>query len=180
MKGRAMADDSAEEAIAKAGAEHDAKYSANRQRFEAQSWYEIDHRLTLLLAPLFRMGDDSTIELTVVVDGTVISGSVVSEHAWTQRQNDQIRIGSPAVANALAAADSKTAVDSKTAADSKREEQGLKAVESAEVNRPQRQDRYLHFLAPVLLSGGVHVRLPATRVDLRKVAAWSIGRISLD
>jgi hypothetical protein len=174
MKGRAMADDSAEEAIAKAGAEHDAKYSANRQRFEAQSWYEIDHRLTLLLAPLFRMGDDSTIELTVVVDGTVISGSVVSEHAWTQRQNDQIRIGSPAVANALAAVDSKTAVDSK------REEQGLKAAESAEVNRPQRQDRYLHFLAPVLLSGGVHVRLPATRVDLRKVAAWSIGRISLD
>ena len=163
-----MADDSAEQAIAKAGAEHNAQFSANRQRFEAQSWYEIDRRLTLLLAPLFRTGEDATIELTVVVDGTVISGSVVAEQAWTQRQNDQIRIGSPAVAHALAAVESQ-----------KREgEPG--AAESAGAYRGQRQDRYLHFLAPVLLSGGVHVRLPATRVDLRKVAAWSIGRISLD
>jgi hypothetical protein len=163
-----MADDSAEEAIAKAGAEHNAQYNANRHRFEAQSWYEIDRRLTLLLAPLFRTGEDATIELTVVVDGTVISGSVVSEQAWTQRQNDQIRVGSPAVAHALAAVESQ------------RGEEEPEAAENAEAYRRQRQDRYLHFLAPVLLSGGVHVRLPATRVDLRKVAAWSIGRISLD
>ncbi len=163
-----MADDSAEVAIAKAGGEHTAAYSANRQRFEAQSWYGIDRRLTLLLAPLFRTGEDATIELTVVVDGTVISGSVVSEQAWTERQNEQIRIGSPAVAHALAAVESQ------------KEELELEAAESAEEHRGQRQDRYLHFLAPVLLSGGVHVRLPATRVDLRNVAAWSIGRISLD
>jgi hypothetical protein len=26
----------------------------------------------------------------------------------------------------------------------------------------------------------VHVRMPATRVDLRKVAAWSIGRVAVD
>jgi len=160
-----MAHDSAEEAISKMAAEHDLKDSADRQHFEAQSWYEIDHRLMLLLAPLFRMGDDATIELTVVVDGTIISGSVVSENAWTQRQNDQIRIGSPAIADALAAVESK---------------RGEPKPEAAEANLPQGQARYIHFLAPVLLSGGVHVRLPATRVDLRKVAAWSIGRISLD
>lgn len=93
---------------------------------------------------------------------------MVSEQAWTQRQNDQIRVGSPAVAHALAAEESQW------------EEQALEAAESTGADRVQRQDRYLHFLAPVLLSGGVHVRLPATRVDLRKVAAWSIGRISLD
>ena len=160
-----MAHDSAEEAMSRMGAEQDAKYSANRQHFEAQSWYEIDHRLTLLLTPLFRMGDDATIELTVVVDGTVISGSVVSEHAWTQRQNDQIRVGSPAVADALASVESK------------REEEALEETGAGSLHR---QVRYIHFLAPALLSGGVHVRLPATRVDLRKVAAWSIGRISLD
>ena len=162
-----MADDSMEEAFSKVGAEHDAKYTANREGFAAQSWYEIDHRLALLLTPLFA-ADDATVELTVVVDGTVISGSVVSEQAWTQRQNDQIRVGSPAVAHALAAVESQ------------REEEEPEAAENAEGHRGQRQDRYLHFLAPVLLSGGVHVRLPATRVDLRKVAAWSIGRISLD
>jgi hypothetical protein len=160
-----MAHDSAEEAISKVGAEHEATYSADRQRFEAQSWYGIDPRLALLLAPLFRMGDDATIELTVVVDGTIISGSVVSEKAWTQRQNDQIRIGSPAIADALAAVGSK------------KDEHN---AEAAQANVLQIQDRYIHFLAPVLLSGGVHVRLPATRVDLRKVAAWSIGRITLD
>ena len=148
-----MADDSMEEAFSSLGAE--------------QSRYGMDHRLVLLLSRLF-VADDATIELTVVVDGTVISGSVVSEQAWVQRQNDQIRIGSPSVAHALAAVESH------------KEELEPEAAEGAEAHRGQRQDRYLHFLAPVLLSGGVHVRLPATRVDLRKVAAWSIGRISLD
>jgi len=148
-----MADDSMEEAFSKVGAEHDAKYTANREGFAAQSWYEIDHRLALLLTPLFA-ADDATVELTVVVDGTVISGSVVSERAWVQRQNDQIRIGSLALADAFEALEPTV---------------GLK-----------RQDRYIHFLEPVLLSGGVHVRMPATRVDLRKVAAWSIGRVAVD
>ena len=134
-----MADDSMEEAFSTVGAE--------------QSWHEIDHRLMLLLTPLFS-ADDATIELTVVVDGTFISGSVVSEQAWVQRQNDQIRIGSPALADAFKALEPTA---------------GLK-----------KQDRYIHFLEPVLLSGGVHVRMPATRVDLRKVSAWSIGRVAVD
>jgi len=148
MKGdESMADETAEETFSKVAAEQHAQYTANRDRFEAQSWYDIDHRLALLLTPVFRMGDDATIELTVLVEGTIISGSVVSEQAWAQRQNDQIRIGSPAVAD---------------------------AIESLE---PKTQDRYIHFLEPLLISGGVHVRLQATRVDLRKVSAWSIGRI---
>jgi hypothetical protein len=134
-----MADDPMEEALSTVGAE--------------QSWSGIDHRLALLLTRLFA-ADDATIELTVVVDGTVISGSVVSEQAWVQRQNDQIRIGSPAIADAFEALEPTVGLT--------------------------RQDRYIHFLEPVLLSGGVHVRMPATRVDLRKVAAWSIGRVAVD
>jgi hypothetical protein len=134
-----MADDSMEEAFSSVGAE--------------QSWYGMDHRLVLLLSRLF-VADDATIELTVVVDGTLISGSVVSEQAWVQRQNDQIRVGSPAIAAALEALESAV---------------GLK-----------KQDRYIHFLEPVLFSGGIHVRMPATRVDLRKVAAWSLGRVAVD
>jgi hypothetical protein len=134
-----MADDPMEEAFSTVGAE--------------QPWSEIDHRLALLLTRLFA-ADDATIELTVVVDGTVISGSVVSEQAWVQRQNDQIRIGSPAIADAFESLEPTVGLT--------------------------RQDRYLHFIEPVLLSGGVHVRMPATRVDLRKVAAWSIGRVAVD
>jgi hypothetical protein len=119
----------------------------------------IDPRLLLLLTSVFSTGPDATLELTAVVDGIVISGSVVSERAWTLRQNDQVRIGSPAIATALDA---------------------MESVEfSAEgtFSLPAGHGRYLHFLSPMLTSGGVRQPLPATRVDLRKVAAWSIGRI---
>jgi hypothetical protein len=161
-----MADETAEEVFSAVAAERDAAYAANRERFEAQSWYEIDHRLALLLAPVARMGNDATVELTVVVDGAVISGSVVSAHAWAQRQNDQIRIGSPAVAAAFESLEPATdQLDRQSA------EEGGASPQLKD------QDRYIHFLGPVLLSGGVHVRMQATRVDLRKVSAWSIGRI---
>lgn len=116
--------------------------------------YDIDGRLAQLLAATVRLDADATIELTVVVDGTIISGSVVSEQAWVQRQNDQIRVGSPAVADASVAA---TADDQKL-----------------------NDDLYVHFLGPVLVTGGRQVRLQATRVDLRKVSAWSIGRMPAD
>jgi len=116
-----------------------------------------DPRLLLLLDSVFGTGPDATMELTVVVDGAVISGSVVSEHAWTRRQNDQVRIGSWAVAGVL---------DSW--------EPGANAANTSD------QVRYIHFLGPVLLSGGVRVPLQATRVDVRKVAAWSIGRMPED
>jgi hypothetical protein len=117
-----------------------------------------DPRLLLLLTSVFGTGHDATLELTVVVDGTLISGSVVSGRAWSQRQNDQVRIGSPAVAGALDSSES-TGDDPAS---------------------PSAEQRYIHFLAPMLLSGGVRVQLPATRVNLRKVAAWSIGRIPGD
>ena len=116
-----------------------------------------DPRLLLLLDSVFGTGPDATLELTVVVAGTVISGSVVSEQAWTQRQNDQVRIGSWAIAGILDSWES-TAGDAGT----------------------EVEPRYLHFLGPLLLSGGTRVPLQATRVDVRKVAAWSIGRVPED
>ncbi|MDT0169357.1 hypothetical protein [Pseudarthrobacter sp. BRE9] len=125
----------------------------------------IDPRLLLLLTSVFSTGPDATLELTAVVDGIVISGSVVSEDAWTLRQNDQVRIGSPAIA---------TALDSMASADP------AESAAEGTSSQPAGHGRYLHFLSPVLLSGGVRVPLPATRVDLRKVAAWSIGRIQGD
>lgn len=118
-----------------------------------------DPRLALVLASVFGSSHDATVELTVVVDGAVISGSVVSEQAWTQRQNDQVRIGSWAVAGVLDSWDS-----------------GADEAGTGNDGQP----RYIHFLGPVLLSGGTRVPLQATRVDVRKVAAWSIGRIPGD
>jgi hypothetical protein len=119
----------------------------------ADGKHDIDSRLAQLLTVTVWLDADATIELTVVVDGTIISGSVVSEKAWERRQNDQIRSGSPVIAAAMA------------------------SVGPTGNEQTPQQDRYLHFLGPVLISGGAHVRLQATRVDLWKVSAWSIGRI---
>lgn len=164
-----MADETAEEAISKVAAEREAQHTANHERFAARAWYEVDHRLALLLTPTLITDPAATIELTVMVDGTVISGSVVSEQAWVQRQNDQIRVGSPALADALAALEPAP------------KEQEREATGEAGANPLlKKQDRYIHFLEPMLLSRGTRIRMPATRVDLRKVAAWSIGRISGD
>ncbi|KIC63812.1 hypothetical protein [Pseudarthrobacter phenanthrenivorans] len=117
-----------------------------------------DPRLALLLSSVFGTGPDATMELTVVIDGTVVSGSVVSEQAWTQRQNDQVRIGSWAIAGVL--------------------ESGAPGDAADRDRAPTAGDgRYIHFLAPVLLSGDIRVPLQATRVDARRIAAWSIGRI---
>jgi hypothetical protein len=120
--------------------------------------YDIDGRLAQLLAATVRLDADATIELTVVVDATIISGSVASRQAWERRQNDQIRVGSPAIADAFASASVAATAD----------EQKLN------------DDLYVHFLGPVLVTGGRQVRLQATRVDLRKVSAWSIGRMPAD
>jgi len=125
-----------------------------------------DPRLALLLSSVFGTSPDATMELTVVVDGVVVSGSVVSEVAWTQRQNDQVRIGSWAIAGVL---------DSR---ESGAEENGDAADPNCAPGAGQ--NWYIHFLGPVLLSGGIRVPLAATRVDARQVAAWSIGRIPED
>jgi hypothetical protein len=118
--------------------------------------YDIDGRLAQLLAATVRLDADATIELTVVVDATIISGSVASRQAWERRQNDQIRVGSPAIADAFA------------------------SVAATADEQKLNDDLYVHFLGPVLVTGGRQVGLQATRVDLRKVSAWSIGRMPAD
>lgn len=159
-----MADETAHETVTRVHTEHQGKFKAEHERLAAQSWYDVDPRLALLLAPL-SSDPDATIELTVVADGTVISGSAVSENAWARRQHDQIRPGRPAMAEAL------------DALQSGMDEQKRQAGANSTLKT---HDRYLHFLAPLLLSGGEHVHLQATRVDLRKVSAWSIGRVPSD
>jgi hypothetical protein len=122
-----------------------------------QSSDDIDPRLNAVLAATVGPGSldpDGTIELTVIVDGTIISGSVVSEEAWSRRQKAQISASG---------------------------EYGADVAEDAQEarNNPRLEDqvRFIHFLEPVVVSGGNPIRLNATRVDLRNVAAWSIGRL---
>ncbi|MDQ0867900.1 hypothetical protein QFZ70_000373 [Arthrobacter sp. V1I9] len=159
-----MANQPTHDAITQAAADHEEMFAAHREGFAARSWYDVDPRLALLLAPI-GTDPDATMELTVVVDGTVISGSVVSEQAWARRQHDQVRPGSPAMADALESLQSTA------------DEQRVKAAETDANRRLKAQDRYIHFLEPLVISGGAQIRLQATRVDLRGVSAWSIGRV---
>ena len=122
-----------------------------------QSSYDIDPRLNAVLMPIVgpgRRDPDGTIELTVIVDGTIVSGSVVSEEAWSRRQKAQVSASG---------------------------EYGADVAEDAQEarNNPllKNQVRFIHFLEPVVVSGGNPIRLNATRVDLRNVSAWSIGRL---
>ncbi|MFP3462315.1 hypothetical protein R5O87_15825 [Arthrobacter globiformis] len=115
-----------------------------------QSSFDIDPRLDGLLATIFgpgRQDPDGTMELTLIVDGTIVSGSAVSEEAWSRRQKAQISTsdGFPAELPHVTEED---------------------------------QVRFIHFLEPVVVSGGNPIRLNATRVDLRHVSAWSIGRLN--
>ncbi|PNH84210.1 hypothetical protein CXZ05_08800 [Arthrobacter sp. AFG20] len=122
-----------------------------------QSSYDIDPRLNAVLAPIVgpgRQDPDGTIELTVIVGGTIISGSVVSEEAWSRRQKSQVTASG---------------------------EYGADVPEDTREARTNplltEQVQFIHFLGPVVVSGGNPIRLNATRVDLRNVAAWSIGRL---
>jgi hypothetical protein len=136
------------------GGEQETGFRGNGERFAAQARDDIDPRLSTLLSPIVgpdRQDPHGTIELTVIVDGTIISGSVASEEAWSRRQNAQVNTASdhlPAVTGGVG-------------------ENGV----------PEIQVRFIHFLEPVVISGGNPIHLNATRVDLRKVAAWSIGRL---
>ena len=113
---------------------------------------QIDPRLDMLLAPLFgpgRQDPDGTIELTVIVGGTLISGSAVSQEAWSRRQKAQVSTSNEFRADVP---------------------EGVRGAQENQV-------RFLHFLEPMVISGGSPIRLNATRVDLRHVSAWSIGRL---
>jgi hypothetical protein len=139
--------------------EQEAGLTGNRDRLAAQARDDIDPRLSALLAPILgpdREDPHGTIELTIIVDGTIISGSVASEEAWSRRQHAQVNTSGgylPAVPDSVR--------------ENSVQENGVQG----------NQVRFIHFLEPVVISGGNPVHLNATRVDLRNVAAWSIGRL---
>ena len=163
-----MSDDRPELSATEVSDEDSGEVLAKRERFAAQLYDDIDPRLMLLLTRVFGLkGEhtDATIELTVVVDGTIISGSVVSEQAWARRQKDQIGTSSHLIVEAL---------------DSVHEQELGAADEAAADPLLEKQNRYIHFLGPVLVSGGNRIHMQATRVDLRNVSAWNIGHVPGD
>lgn len=113
---------------------------------------------------------DGTADVTVVVDGQVISGTVVSEAAWAKLQADSIRKNAGGTARGLDLMQELTDEHRSTVIDQEAENPLIK-----------KQVRYIHFSAPrVHNHGGIPMSFSATRVDLRRVSAWSLGALKFD
>ncbi|WP_445154675.1 hypothetical protein ACTWLI_15670 [Arthrobacter sp. Hor0625] len=149
------------------------KLQQYRENFAAQSWYEVDPRLTNVLRLVFGVGmeaEDGAIDMTVLVDGQMISGKVVSEAAWAKAQADFVREASDYLATGLDAF------------------QELKAEQTSKLEQDEAanpllkgQVRYIHFSGPKVHNhGGFPVTLAPTRVDIRDVSAWSIGSVDYE
>ncbi|MDR6417578.1 hypothetical protein [Pseudarthrobacter sulfonivorans] len=149
------------------------KLQQRREGFAAQSWYEVDPRLTNVLHLVFGVNmeaEDGSIDMTVVVDGQMISGKVVSEAAWAKAQAESIREASDYLGKGL---DSFQEL---------RAEQTSQRDQDVAANPLLKgQVRYVHFSGPKVHNhGGIPVTLPPTRVDLRNVSAWSIGSVNYE
>jgi hypothetical protein len=151
--------------------EVNAKLTARKEEAAAKGWYEIDSRLAAFLHLIFgteMQHDDGTADLIVVVDGQVISGTMVSEAAWAKLQADSIRETSAGAAEGLDLMQELTAEHRATAVE-----------QAAENPLIMKQARYIHFRAPrVHNHGGIPMTFGPTRIDLRKVSAWSLGSLN--
>jgi hypothetical protein len=153
--------------------EAEARFERYREGYAAQSWYEIDPRLTSMLKLVFGVdleSEDGSIGLTVVVDGQMISGDVVSQAAWAKLQAESVEKASEYMAKSLVAFQELW------------EEQATAIrAEESENSLLKKQVRYLHFRGPKVHNhGGLPVTLGPTRVDLRNVSAWSVGSVNYE
>ena len=153
--------------------EAEARFAQYREGYAAQSWYEIDPRLTDILKIVFGAdleSEDGDMGLTVVVDGQLISGQVVSQAAWAKLQAGSIKEASEYMAKSLEALQ-----------DLWKEQTAELQAEEADSPLLKKQTRYLHFSGPKVHNhGGLPVTLGPTRVDLRNVSAWSLGSLNYE
>lgn len=143
---------------------------AAKARFRDHSHLNVDVRLSHILDLTFESSDshkEGSISMTVVADGAVISGLVISEDAWAERQADAIQQNSDNFAEAL------------------RLVQGgfLKLREARNKERAENPDEptafrtKLHFGRATIISGSTNVNVENLRVDLKHVTAWALGEM---
>lgn len=110
--------------------------------------------------------EDGSLDMTVLTQGTTITGTVVSQRAWEKALLSQVQTANENAAKGIS--------ERFEAYWGNRE----KIEEEVAANPLRRsQNRYIHFIAPTLISGIQHVKWQPTRVDLRDVSAWSIGSL---
>lgn len=145
------------------------KARAHRERLASQSWYDVDSQLSDLLDIVFGEDDENPeggTAVTVVAQGTVISGQLISAAKYREDQAASIETDSPELAASLRAR-------SKAWEGNRDNRRVLKDNDSIPALRAD-----LHFGEATVYSAAGRIQLDNVRVDLKDVSAWALGEVS--
>lgn len=148
------------------------KYEKIKEDVTANSYRNVDMRLSTILDLVFDVDDsgkDSNIPLTVVADGAVVTGVVISEDAWADIQVSQVEERNPKFAEAL-----------RIIQNGAIEGRHKRHAEQKDSEDPRPLRTKLHFRTATVVTGGNDVILEGLRVDLKRVTAWSLGDVSAE
>jgi hypothetical protein len=138
------------------------KFREHRANMAEQSWYDVDSQLNILLDLVFGEDDSNQagrLGLTVVSQGTVITGTLVSQEVWKEALAGLFDEANPDSAEYLR----------KEAAGFQKFRQEL----SEEPGELPAQRSYIHFENASVWSGHASIKMNTVRVALRHVSAWS-------
>lgn len=128
-----------------------------------------DILLDVLLTMNNGLRDDSenSFNLTVAVDGVVISGIAISAKEWRRRMFEVLSAANESFGSAFNSFASDAAENKKEMLDS-REAEG----------RPNPALRFIHMRDARIVSGNTSQKLPLWRGNLSKLSGWSLGSIN--
>jgi len=136
----------------------------------ANTYRNVDIRLSSILDLTFDLDDSNTdgkLSLTVVADGAVISGTVISEDAWAEAQAIKSEANSPKFAAAL-----------RVLQDGAVEGRAKRNADAANSDEHRALRTKIHFDNASIIMGGTTVTTNGLRVDLKHVSAWMLGEMS--
>lgn len=142
----------------------------SKEAYRANTHLNVDIRLSTILDLTFNEDDshkEGRISLTVVADGAVISGSVVSEDVWAENQAKAMETNSEGFANALRMLQDAAIEGRKT--------------RNAEVEKTGEHRAFrtkIHFEKATVITGGTNIVTTGLRVDLKHVSAWTLGEMA--
>lgn len=153
-------------------AESDAeKARDHREKLASGSWRDTDSSLSLFLDMLFGENDenpDGGAQLTLLAQGALITGKVVSASNFAEAQAISVEGVSPELAKMLR-------LHAQAVEDGQKERTEMRKDDAIPPLRTN-----IHFSsARAIYGGGTTINLQNLRVQLKDVAAWSIGEVHM-
>lgn len=145
----------------------EAKAREHREKMASQTWYDVDSALSGFLDQIFGREDENaegSAGMTLVVQGTIISGTVVSGAKYQESLAATVETASPELAEQLRMR-AKIRQELQPEVDALNE--GLMALR-----------QFVNFGTANVISGDNWTELKDLRVSLKDVSAWSIGSLN--